>query len=321
MKQWTVSWMERGESRAAGRPARQRVFVMAAVGLMLLLAACNLNQPDSVESLQQPTQPTVSPSAVPSTTPTETEPPYTPLASFTPSRTLRPAPTFAPPTLTRPPTQPPSATPEPTLDTTINIPGLREADTPVPTGAVVCEKRDDWVLEYTVQFGDTLSTIAGTYGTFPGDLATGNCLDNADVIREGQVLRVPGAAHPVRPAIECIPWELITPLNGTISVPGDGVLTFNWRGPNAPRNLLRIYRANAQGVPQTAENAPLLEVMIEYRQNEVIALADLPEAGTYAWRIFPLTWEFQPTGCEASPSAQFTKAAAPAPTPTLSLGP
>lgn len=180
--------------------------------------------------------------------------------------------------------------------------------------------REDWRLTYTVKFDDSLARIAQLYGTFISDLAAGNCLTNPDVITIGQVLHVPGDAPPFQTAIECVPWELLIPVNGTITISGDGQLTFNWRGPLAPRNVLRIYRANAQGVPQTAENAPLIEIMIEQRQNETIDLSRIPEAGTYAWRIFPLTWEYQPTGCEASPTSQFTKAAAPPPTATPNLG-
>lgn len=302
--------------QCSAQPCQWLVRALGVAACLLVISACTLNRPDTVEVLQQPTSATQTPTH----TPTETEPPYTPLASFTPSRTLRPAPTFEPPTLTRPPTQPPSVTPTPTINAQINIPGLQGADTPVPTGEAVCQAREDWKLEYVVQFNDTLSSIATTYNTFPDALAAGNCLENPNLIRQGQVLRVPGEVHPARPEIECIPWELLTPLNGTINVEGTGTLTFNWRGPNAPRNLLRIYRADSSGVIQTAENAPLIEIMIEYRQNEVVELSRLPEAGTYAWRVFPLTWDFQPTGCEASPSAQFTKAAAPPPTPTFSAG-
>ncbi|MDX1995039.1 MAG: LysM peptidoglycan-binding domain-containing protein [bacterium] len=303
-----------GRAVSTRRSARQAFAGLALLLLMMALAACNLQRSSEV-ALQVSPSPTM-----PTNTPTETEPPYTPLASFTPSRTLRPAPTFEPPTLTRQPTQPPSATPTPTINVELNIPGLIVADTEVPTGTAGCTVREDWKLEYTVRFQETLSSIADQYNTYASDLAAGNCLSNPDVIREGQVIRVPGEAHPFRPAIECRPWELLIPANGTITIPGEGQLTFNWRGPLAPRNVLRIYRANAQGVPQTAENQPLVEIMVEQRQEHTINLSQIPEAGTYAWRVFPLTWDYQPTGCEASYTAQFSKAAAPPPTPTLDLG-
>src|SRR5690606_18881839 len=164
-------------------------------------------------------------------TPTETIPPSTPLPTLTPSRTLLPPPTFEPPTVTPLPSATPSPTLSPTFDTSISIPGLRGAETPTPSSTPGCEPREDWQLTYTVREGDSIARIAEQYGTYIRDLAAGNCLSAPDFITVGQVLRVHGEAHPVVPAVECVGYELITPLNGTMAVPGSGQLTFNWRGP------------------------------------------------------------------------------------------
>ena len=95
----------------------------------------------------------------------------------------------------------------------------------------------------------------------------------------GQVLRVPGDTQPYVPEVECVPWEVLTPFNGSMTVPADGTITFNWRGPAAPINLIRIYRPDGSNY----------EVVIELRQNETINLNDfLSQAGTYTWYVYPL---------------------------------
>lgn len=49
---------------------------------------------------------------------------------------------------------------------------------------------------YTVKAGDTLSAIAKAYGSTPAELARLNNLENPNLIRVGQVLKVPVAAAP-----------------------------------------------------------------------------------------------------------------------------
>ncbi len=53
-----------------------------------------------------------------------------------------------------------------------------------------CQPRLDWSV-YTVQPGDTLTSIAERSGTTIEDLVAGNCLDDANLIDRGQELRVP----------------------------------------------------------------------------------------------------------------------------------
>lgn len=54
-----------------------------------------------------------------------------------------------------------------------------------------CAPRDDWEMEYVVQPGDTLFTIAQAVGSTIDDIAVGNCLADADSITAYQVLRLP----------------------------------------------------------------------------------------------------------------------------------
>lgn len=220
--------------------------------------------------------------------PTETIPPYTPLPSFTPSQTLKPAPTFQPPTATIPPSLTPSETPAPTISVNVSIPGLNGAETPTPTTTPGCEPREDWKLTYTVQFDDSLSSIASLYGIWVDELAEGNCITDKNLIVVGQVLHVPGESQPVVPAVECVPWEPLTPFDGSVTVPADGSLTFNWRGPAAPINLIRIYRPDGT----------IYERVIELRQNETIDLNEyLSQGGTYTWYVFPLDRNFSQISC------------------------
>jgi LysM domain len=55
-----------------------------------------------------------------------------------------------------------------------------------------CIVPNGWVA-YTVQPGDTLAVIAAGFGLTADQLAQANCLQNPDLIYEGQILAVPGA--------------------------------------------------------------------------------------------------------------------------------
>lgn len=276
---------------------RISVFVV----LIAVLAACNLQS-----SLPVPNQPAATATQTESAPPTETIPPYTPLPTLTPSRTLRPPPTFEPPTPTRQATATPSITPTAPLALGVSIPGLRGGETPTPSSTAGCEPRKDWKLTYEVQRDDALAKIAERYGTNVDELAAGNCLTDRDMIRIGQVLRVPGDAAAAQ-VYECAPWELLTPADGTMAIPGSGDLTFNWRGPRAPRSLIRIIKP---------DNV-IYERVIELRQNETIDLyRELPMAGSYTWYVFPLDENFVQIPCKEGGPWHFTKAPAPTPTPT-----
>jgi LysM repeat protein len=261
-----------------------------------MLSACNLQQ-----NVANKTEPLF----VQGVTPSETIPPYTPLATLTPSQTLRPPPTFEPATLTPAPTLTPTITPTTPLDLNISIPGLNGLETPTPSTTPGCVPRKDWKLRYTVQRDDALARIADRYQTSVQELVAGNCLTDANVIYIGQELRVPGDSQPVEPAVECVPWELLTPIDNTMAIPGEGQMTFNWRGPRAPRNLIRVVKPDGG----------FYEQVIEFRQNQTINLDDIPLGGTYTWYIYPLDWNFVQVSCKEGGPWHFTKEAKP-PTPT-----
>lgn len=246
------------------------------------------NNPGLVQQTDSPTH-----------TPVETIPPSTPLATLTPSSTLRPPPTFEPATPTYTPTTVPTATPTPTTQINVSIPGLNGLETPTPTTTPGCTPDPDWQLVYEVKEGDALASIAEKYNTTMFDLAEGNCLRDMNLIRVGQHLRVPGEAPPVASEVECIPYEVLTPLNGALTIPAAGQLTFNWRGPRAPLNLIRVYTPSGQ----------LKEYIVELRQNETINLVEeLPEGGTYTWYVFPLNRGYQQV-CPNGGPWTFTKEA------------
>lgn len=240
-------------------------------------------------------------------TATETIPPYTPLPSLTPSKTLLPPPTFEPPTLTPQPTTVPSVTPTTTTSVSVSIPGLNGAETPTPSTTPGCTPRKDWKLTYTVQFDDTLSAIAAKYGTWVEDLVEANCITDKNMIVVGQVLKVPGDVQPETDEVECTAWEVMTPFNGSVTVPADGTITFNWRGPLAPKNLIRIWRPDGTKY----------EVVIELRQNETINLNDyLSLEGTYTWYVYPLGNDFRQISCLEGGPWTFYKPLSSTPTPT-----
>lgn len=259
------------------------------------------DQPAGINAQQQDT-PAVQESDA---TATETIPPNTPLATLTPSRTLRPPPTFEPPTLTVPPTDTPTITPTAPIDLSVSIPGLRGAETATPSTTPGCVKREDWHLRYEVKRDDALERIANLYNTSVRALVEGNCLDDANVIVVGQVLRVPGDAPPPEQVYDCT-WTLLTPVDGTLAIAGSGSITFNWRGPMAPINLIRIHKPDGG----------TYERVIELRQNEVIDLEDIPGGGTYTWYVFPLDSGFRQIPCREGGPWRFTKDEMPTPTPT-----
>ncbi|MBZ0299725.1 MAG: LysM peptidoglycan-binding domain-containing protein [Anaerolineae bacterium] len=239
-------------------------------------------------------------------TATETIPPYTPLATLTPSRTLKPPPTFEPPTATLPPSATPTITPTQAIDLSVSIPGLRGAETPTPSTTPGCEPRKDWKLTYEVQNNDALIKIADRYNTSVSELTQANCLSDPNVIRAGQTLRVPGAVQPSQPKYECLPWEILTPIDGTQAIEGTGQLTFNWRGPRTPYNLIRIIE------PDNSK----FEVVVELRQNEQIDLADIPLDGWHTVYIYPLDENFVQINCLEGGPWRFRKNPKPTDTPT-----
>jgi hypothetical protein len=135
----------------------KRSLILVLVLGMVGLASCNLqrNLPNQAVSIQLQDL-----TATATSIATETFPPYTPLATLTPSRTLKPPPTFRLPTVTAQASFTPAATPSATLNLSVDIPGLRGADTPTPSTTPGCKPRDDWKLTYTIKQDDALVKIA-----------------------------------------------------------------------------------------------------------------------------------------------------------------
>jgi len=292
---------------------RWLVPVMLLLGVVLM--ACSSDPPDQsvpVENQSMQQQETAAPTDTPEPTLTS-EPTQTPQPSDTPmpTNTLRPPPTDEPPTPTPTATTEPTETAIPTVDVGdfVNELGLRglNTETPEPGEEGPCVPNPDWTLVYEVGPGDALGNIAPRYNTTVDILAEGNCIEDPSLIRLGQRLRVPGDAQPVQPEFVCVPWELLAPFNGTITVPGVGALTFAWRGPDAPRNLVRIYTQNGDGTYNQ-----VFEKMVEFTQETTVDLSEIPAGGTYFWNVFPLGSDFSQIPCQESYISQFTKAEAPA---------
>ncbi len=184
----------------------------------------------------------------------------------------------------------------------VDLPSLHGLESPTPT-LESCEPREDWKLTYTVKEGDALARIAQTYDTYAADLALGNCLSDANVIRVGQTLRVPGESHPLTPEWTCLAWEVLTPIDHAFDVAEDGQMTFNWRGSAGKRNLIRVFDASG---------ALFWERTVDLRQNETINLAaEGFESGNYSWQIYPLDLGFQQIPCTESPLWHFNIGARP----------
>ncbi len=293
-------------SRTAGKLTLVLALVIGSIFIGAVFSYTGSSTPgDDDISLAQEVQSSLTPTLMP--TVTETIPPYTPLPTLTPSQTLKPPPTFEPPTPTPTASPVPSETPQSTVYVDVSLPGLHGAESPTPTSTPGCEPRADWTLTYTVQFEDTLSSIAAQYGTWVDELAEGNCITDKNLIVVGQVLHVPGASHPYVPEYACMAWEALTPFNGTTTVPTTGSLTFNWRGPQAPKYLIRIHR------PDGTQH----EQLVELRMNDTVAIVDnLPMEGTYTWYVYPLGNDFMQISCVEGGPWTFYKAESPEPTVT-----
>ncbi len=64
-----------------------------------------------------------------------------------------------------------------------------------------CAPRTDWTQRYTIQSGDTLSSIASRAGVSTQALADGNCIEISAVILPGQQLNVPQMVNPLPPTL------------------------------------------------------------------------------------------------------------------------
>lgn len=257
--------------------------------------------------------------AGPSLTPSETLLPGKPLDTVTPrateepSKTLLPPPTFEPETSTPLPHPTGTETPTQAIVVYATIPGIQGLSTATAAvGTPTCAKNANWKLTYTVQFNDTLTSIAKAFNTDIYTLAQGNCLKDANVLRDGQTILVPGSSYPVTPEWVCEPIYALQPLDGTRAVEKEGKITFNWQGPRTPKNLIRVY----------LPSGGIWESVVEIRQNDVAdILQDFPEQGLFKWYIYPLNAGYQQVCPEGGPWTFYKEEQSPTYTPTPTITP
>jgi LysM repeat protein len=142
------------------------IFCVVAVGAGLFVA--NLSKQNGLIAQQPGIVATSPPTAVAGAEPT-------PLADL-PTVTIQPVPTSAPIAVLDP--AEPSATSQP-------------APTSAPTATAAPISDAPTYIEYTVQKGDLLNSIAKKYNVTTKDILAINQIDNADSLTVGQILRIP----------------------------------------------------------------------------------------------------------------------------------
>ena len=75
------------------------------------------------------------------------------------------------------------------------IPGYTEEETSAPAGEVGGVPTAGETVTYIVQPGDTLGTIASSFGVEPESIATANNITNRNLLRVGQKLVIPGVTQ------------------------------------------------------------------------------------------------------------------------------
>ncbi|GAB1421071.1 hypothetical protein MASR2M15_12090 [Anaerolineales bacterium] len=246
--------------------------------------------------LQDQTTPTIILTEMPTiiASPSETLPPNTPLVQASATRTLLPPPTFEPPTATFLPSLTPTLTATATIFVDVQIEGLRGLTT--ATATPECTPQKDWQTTYEIQRGDTWIGIADRYGLWWEELVEGNCAD-PNVLIAGQSLKVPGVLDP---AYACPAWELLTPIELAYDIDGNSTIVFNWRGPQAYRNLVRIINPAGE----------VYELVVDLRQNASLNLTKdekLHPGGNYTWYVYPLDINFVQTACKEGGPWHFHK--------------
>lgn len=195
---------------------RQTRTFCAALGLLVglaLLAGCTLR-------------------AAPDVTPTPSEIDRGMIELATQAAATTAAPLSPPPT----PTMMlilPTATPTVALEPTATLePLFTPTPTPMPTQAATGTTQEQ---SYTVQQGDTLYSIARRYGLGYLELASYNNIVNPNLIRVGQVLRIPAAGAVVSQS----------PATGTTYAvqPGDNLFRIALR-----YNMSYLYLASYNGI-------------------------------------------------------------------------
>jgi LysM repeat protein len=111
--------------------------------------------------------------------------------------------------------------PTPTFVVDTATPYLTPTPTPTPVTptAIPCVPLVSWTTFYAVQEGDTLYQIALATGTTVEQLVIANCLQNANVIAAGQLLRVPRLPVQPEPTITPTPFATVDVLAPRLSSP------------------------------------------------------------------------------------------------------
>jgi hypothetical protein len=95
-------------------------------------------------------------------------------------------------------------------------------------------------------------------------------------------------------------------MNGAENFDPNGQIVFTWRGPRAPRNLIRVYRPDGS----------IWERVVDLRQNEAVSLVtEFPQAGIYTWYVFPLDMGYRQIGCKEGGPWTFRKGQSTPPAP------
>ncbi len=169
-------------------------------------------------------------------------------------------------------------TAQPTLDTTRFPPtppfGLETA-TPYPTStttlvpstptAIPCVPYAAWTALYPVQAGDTLFEIAVATGTTVEQLVIANCLLDANMIAEGQLLRVPRLPVPSAPTLTRTPFATVDVLAPRF---------------NASLTATRHWISAQTGQPTTYQPTVRVDLGEVYNADEVDFYVDDPAGGT-----------------------------------------
>jgi LysM repeat protein len=260
--------LQEGRSRIAAEPTETPTIVLVL--------------PPTRTPTQVPPSPTATPTEVP---PTATSTP-TPQPTLTSTSTPTPVPT---PTQSPSPTQPPSPT-----------------ATAQPTPTRLCIVPSTWRL-YTVQPGDTLTSLAVRYGTTVSAIVDANCLSSTGIYA-GQRLYLPA-----QPVVTPIPPA--TPIPPTPTTPACV--------PNPPASWVWYAVQNDDNLYNLAQSRKTTVSMIQSvncLQGYVLALGQQiylpPELPTPT-----PTWTSVPTMTPAPPTPTWTPTATLAPVPTASPTP
>lgn len=251
-------------------------------------------------------------------TATETLLPATPRSTRTATATLLAPPTLEAPTETAQASATATETPSQSFVVNVTVEGIQGLPSATVENVEECEPREDWHLQYEVQVNETLTMIAEQFGTNVWEMADANCMEDPDVIRVGEFLRVPGDAFPVVPEVECIEYTLLQPIYGAWKIPEIGQITFNWIGPKARRNLVRLYPPDFDFSNPNPDN--WIEYTFDLRQNESIDAEDIETGGDWHWQVIPLNYDFVQI-CPESPLWLFNKVQLPTETPTPTSDP